>query len=303
MSFAFMRSGGGAMPRARRRGAAPSPRLRGEGWGEGPGEFAPRPSPARLTPSRPLPALRGEVEPLAILPWSSFRPLRLPAGIIRGRHRAARSRAPGGRAIERLAADAELLDQRAVARLVLALDVVEERAALGDHLQEATPGMVVLGVGLEVLGQVVDAFGQDCDLDLGRPGVAGLCPCSLMSAVLRSAVIDIVLPFWLASKEAGPAGRRPLKAAGPGCRPARSREMRRAGKSRRETRRLYTKAAGKPVESQAIRPRQTGNLCRAGPVDRVTHSSTGRTPWPCPRLSPISAPAEKRRCRPSSSPG
>src|SRR5215204_1500571 len=88
----------------------------------------------------------------------------------------ARSRAPGGKANRALAADAELLDQRAVARLVLALDVVEERAALGDHLQEATPGMVVLGVGLEVLGQVVDAFGQDCDLDLGRPGVAGLMP-------------------------------------------------------------------------------------------------------------------------------
>src|SRR5215204_6305798 len=89
--------------------------------------------------------------------------------------RAARSRL---RAVKpsSLAANAELLDQRAVARLVLALDVVEERAALGDHLQEATPGMVVLGVGLEVLGQVVDAFGQDCDLDLGRPGVAGLMP-------------------------------------------------------------------------------------------------------------------------------
>src|SRR5215203_312400 len=80
-----------------------------------------------------------------------------------------------------------------------------------------------------------------------------------MSAVLRSAVIDIVLPFWLACEGGRPAGRRPPKAAGPGCRPARSREMRRAGKSRRETRRLYTKAAGKPVEcgdeqTSAIRP-------------------------------------------------
>src|SRR5215213_8714340 len=204
----------------------------------------------------------------------------------------ARSRAPGGKANRALAADAELLDQRAVARLVLALDVVEERAALGDHLQEATPGMVVLGVGLEVLGQVVDAFGQDCDLDLGRPGVAGLMPMFLDERGLALRRDRHRASFLVGAKEAGP-----------GCRPARSREMRRAGKSRRETRRLYTKAAGKPVESQAIRPRQTGNLCRAGPVDPVTHSSTGRTPWPCPRLSPISAPAEKRRCRPSSSPG
>src|SRR5215207_9158217 len=114
---------------------------------------------------------------------------------------------PGsGRQSDRaLAADAELLDQRAVARLVLALDVVEERAALRDHLQEATPGMVVLGVGLEVLGQVVDAFGQDCDLDLGRPGVAGLMPMFLdeRGLALRRDRHRASFPVGV-SKEAGP---------------------------------------------------------------------------------------------------
>jgi hypothetical protein len=33
--------------------------------------------------------------------------------------------------------------------------------------------MVVLQVGLEVRGQLVDAVGEQRDLDLGRPGVAG----------------------------------------------------------------------------------------------------------------------------------
>src|SRR5262245_24618421 len=53
-----------------------------------------------------------------------------------------------------LAADAEALDQRLVARLVLALDIVEQAAALADHLQQATAGVVVRLVGLKVLGQV-----------------------------------------------------------------------------------------------------------------------------------------------------
>src|SRR5579875_1494018 len=60
-----------------------------------------------------------------------------------------------------LAADAETLDQAAVARLVMILDVVEERAAVRNELQKATPRVVVLLVCLEVLGQVVDALRQD----------------------------------------------------------------------------------------------------------------------------------------------
>ena len=34
--------------------------------------------------------------------------------------------------------------------------------------------MVVLGVGLEVFGQVLDALAQESDLDLGRSGIAGM---------------------------------------------------------------------------------------------------------------------------------
>src|SRR5580693_3547287 len=44
-----------------------------------------------------------------------------------------------------------LLEQRLVTRLVLPLDVVEERAARGDHFQKTTARMIVLHVALEVV--------------------------------------------------------------------------------------------------------------------------------------------------------
>src|SRR5215510_7830479 len=72
------------------------------------------------------------------------------------------------------ATDIVLFEQRLVTRLVLLLDVVEKRTARGDELQKTTAGMVVLAVGLEMLGEVGDAFRQDRDLNLGRTGVTGL---------------------------------------------------------------------------------------------------------------------------------
>src|SRR5690606_20876511 len=70
------------------------------------------------------------------------------------------------------APDAQPLDQRAVARLVAHLDIVQQLAALADHLQQAPPRVIVLLVALEVLGQVRDALGEDRDLHLGRAGIA-----------------------------------------------------------------------------------------------------------------------------------
>src|SRR3546814_18608513 len=54
---------------------------------------------------------------------------------------------------------------------VCSSDLVQQPAALADHLQEALPGMMVLAVGLEVLGEVLDALGEEGDLDLGGAGV------------------------------------------------------------------------------------------------------------------------------------
>src|SRR4051812_10805021 len=67
-----------------------------------------------------------------------------------------------------------LLEQRLVARLVVLLQVIEQRSARRHQLQEAAAGMVVLAVGLEMAGEVADAFRQDRDLHLRRTGVAGL---------------------------------------------------------------------------------------------------------------------------------
>src|SRR5699024_12611537 len=65
-------------------------------------------------------------------------------------------------------ADAETLDQRAVALDVDALQVLQEALALTDQQHQTTTGVVIVLVGLEVLGQVVDPMREERDLDLGR---------------------------------------------------------------------------------------------------------------------------------------
>src|SRR6185437_11280922 len=59
----------------------------------------------------------------------------------------------------------QALDQRVVARGVLGLEVIEQTAALADHLEQATTRMVILRVTLEVLGEIADTLAQDRDLD------------------------------------------------------------------------------------------------------------------------------------------
>ena len=80
--------------------------------------------------------------------------------------------AEAGRTITSLA-QAELGDEAGVARLVLLLEIVEQRATLVDHHQEAAARVIVLVVRLEMIRQRVDAVGQDRDLDFGRTGVIG----------------------------------------------------------------------------------------------------------------------------------
>ncbi len=96
------------------------------------------------------------------------------------------------RAWEHLATNVVLLEQRLVTRFVPLLEVVEQRAARRDQLQEATTRMVVLHVGLEMVRQVVDAFRQDRDLNLRRAVSPALLAFVLMTSALRSAAIDIV---------------------------------------------------------------------------------------------------------------
>ena len=76
------------------------------------------------------------------------------------------------RRVAGLLAEFELLDQRAVPFEVARLQVVEEAAALADHLEEAAPAVVVLLVGLEVIGEGRDARREERYLDLGGTGIA-----------------------------------------------------------------------------------------------------------------------------------
>src|SRR5436309_1285367 len=56
----------------------------------------------------------------------------------------------------------ELVDQRQIARVVLALEVIKQAAALRDESKQTTAGKVILLVVLEVLRQVLDALGKGC---------------------------------------------------------------------------------------------------------------------------------------------
>ena len=71
------------------------------------------------------------------------------------------------------AAQTELFDQGLVALVVFALQVVQQAAAAVDQLQQATTAVVVLLVGLEVAAEVLDAGGQQSDLDFRGAGVVG----------------------------------------------------------------------------------------------------------------------------------
>ncbi len=63
-------------------------------------------------------------------------------------------------------------DQQATVALdIEVLHVVEQTAATADHHEQATTGVVVMLVVLEVLVQVVDTGRQDRDLDFGRAAV------------------------------------------------------------------------------------------------------------------------------------
>lgn len=71
-----------------------------------------------------------------------------------------------------LSAQAESLDELAIARDILLRQIVEQLSAAGDHrLQTAAPGGVV-AMRLEVLGEVTDSLRQNRDLDFRGAGVS-----------------------------------------------------------------------------------------------------------------------------------
>src|SRR5215216_7127397 len=74
-----------------------------------------------------------------------------------------------------LLADIQSLDQVRIALRILAFEVVEQTPALPDQHQQAAARVMILCVRLEVLGEVVDAFAENGDLDFRGSGVALMC--------------------------------------------------------------------------------------------------------------------------------
>ena len=72
----------------------------------------------------------------------------------------------------KLLSDAASFDDGTVSFDVVLEEIVEELSSLTDHLLHTSAGMVVLGVLLEMLGELGDSLGEDGDLNLGRAGVA-----------------------------------------------------------------------------------------------------------------------------------
>ena len=73
----------------------------------------------------------------------------------------------------RLAAQAEVGDELAVALEIFVLKIAQQAPALSDLHQQAAAAVVVLLVDLQMLGQLVDRRGEDGDLNVGRTGVVG----------------------------------------------------------------------------------------------------------------------------------
>src|SRR4029453_1179376 len=75
-----------------------------------------------------------------------------------------------------LPAQAELLDEGAVALDVLSLKVVEESPALTDELQEPATRVVILRMRPQMLGEIVDPSREKGYLHLRRTSVGGPLP-------------------------------------------------------------------------------------------------------------------------------
>src|SRR6185436_17607636 len=72
----------------------------------------------------------------------------------------------------RLVPESEVGDDLPITFEISPPQVVEESTPLTDHFEQPATAVVVLRVGAEVVGEIVDSFGEKGDLDFGRAGVS-----------------------------------------------------------------------------------------------------------------------------------
>ena len=78
------------------------------------------------------------------------------------------------------------MNERSVGHQAGIAKVRQKTPSLPDHFEQASPTVVVFGVGPEVIRERVDALGKKGHLDAGRPGVG------LVVAVLRHDCLLVV---------------------------------------------------------------------------------------------------------------
>ena len=66
-----------------------------------------------------------------------------------------------------LAANTEPSDESAIALNVVVSGVIKQSATLADELHQPASRVVIALVRAQVLGEVIDPFGENSDLDLG----------------------------------------------------------------------------------------------------------------------------------------
>jgi hypothetical protein len=73
-------------------------------------------------------------------------------------------------------AETKILDDLPVSVYVGPSQVIQKPAAAADHLEEAAAAVVILPMGSEVIGEVVDPLREQGNLDAGRAGIGLVTP-------------------------------------------------------------------------------------------------------------------------------
>jgi hypothetical protein len=86
------------------------------------------------------------------------------------------------------------LNQALVPIEIVVLQIIQEPSSLADKLEQAAPGMVILNVSLEMLGEVFDTLAKQRDLHLRRAGVR----------LMKPELLHDYLTLWLSNPHESP---------------------------------------------------------------------------------------------------
>jgi hypothetical protein len=71
-----------------------------------------------------------------------------------------------------LLTELQFASDRHVATVICLMQVIQQPAALADHLQQTPAGTMVFGVLLQMLSEVVDTLCEQSNLNVGTAGIA-----------------------------------------------------------------------------------------------------------------------------------